>query len=60
MMISLMVFRVIGSQCEVPLQVLLTLGRREAMRDGVPDVLQSLSSLPSSLSVVQFGTLPEF
>ena len=47
-------------QLEVHLQVPLTLGRREAMGDVVLHVLQSLTSSPSSSSVFQVGTLPDF
>ena len=35
-------------------------GGRGAMRDSVADVLQSTTSLASSSSVVQLGTLPNF
>ena len=36
----------------------LTLGKRGAMEDGIPYVLQSKHSSTSSLSVVHIGTLP--
>ena len=52
--------RVARSQLEVHLLVLPTLGRRVAMGDGIPGVLQSLMSSPLSSSVVQCGTLPKF
>ena len=43
----------------VSLPVLLTLGRRGAMGDVIPDMLQSTASSSSS-SIVQVGTLPNF
>ena len=43
----------------VSLQVLLTLGRREAMGVGIPNVLQSIASLSSS-SAMQVGMLSNF
>ena len=43
----------------VSLQVLLTLGRRGPMGDGISGVLQSTALLSSSSSVVQVGTLPQ-
>ena len=60
LILSLTVIRVAGSQLEVHLQVLLPLGRRGAMGDGILDVLQSSTSSPSSGSVLQAGTLPKF
>ena len=47
-----------GSQLGVCLPVPLTLGRRGAIGDGDPEVLQSTSS-PSSSSVVEVDTLPK-
>ena len=44
----------------VHLPVLLILGRRGAMGDGIPDVLQSTTSLTSSSPVVQVGTVSTF
>ena len=44
----------------VSLPLLLTLGRRGVMGVGIPDVLQSTASSPSSSSVVHVGTLPQF
>ena len=53
--LSLMIIKVAGSQQEVHLQVPLTVGRRGAVGDIIPDVSQS----SSSLSVVQVGILPK-
>ena len=47
------------SQHGMQLPVPLTLGRRKAMEDGIPDVLQSTTSSPSSSSVVQAGAQPK-
>ena len=55
---ELKVIRVAEGQLGIHLPVTLTLERREAMGDSVPDVLQSTTSSPSSSSVVQIGTLP--
>ena len=55
-----MITKVEGSQASMHLQVPLTPGRRGALGDGIPDVLQSLTSSPSSVSLVQVGTLPKF
>ena len=38
----------------------MTLGRRGAVGDGIPDLLQSITSSTSSSCVVQVGTLPKF
>ena len=40
--------------------VLLPLRGKGAMGDGIPDVLQSTTSLTASLSVVQIGKLSHF
>ena len=43
----------------VCLPFLITLGRRGAVGDSVPDVLQSTSPSPSSSSVMQVDILPK-
>ena len=57
---SLIVIRMAGCQLEVIYQYILTLGRRVAMGDVIPDVLQSSASSQSSSCVVQIGTLSKF
>ena len=44
----------------VHLPVPLTLGRKEAMGDDIPDMLQSTTSSASSSFIVQPGTLSRF
>ena len=44
----------------VSLPVLLTLGRRGAIGNSIPNMLQSITSLSSSLSIGQVGTPPKF
>ena len=56
--LALVVIRDAGSQLGVHIPVPLTLGRRETIGDGVPDVLQSTTSSPSSSLIVQVGTFP--
>ena len=60
LILSLTVIRVAGSKLELCLQVPLILGRKGTVGDGVPNVLQSLTSSPSFPSFVQVGTLPKF
>ena len=63
LILSLTAARMAESQLEVCIQVPQALGRGGAMGDGIPDVLWSLTSSPSSSSVVQVvqvGTLLKF
>ena len=59
LILHLTVIRMAESQLEVCLHVSTVSRKKGAMGDCIPDVLQSLTSSPSSSSVVQVGTLPK-
>ena len=58
--LDLRVVRIVGSHLVIHLAVPLIMGRRGAMGDSIPDVLQSKTSPASTSSVVHVGTFLQF